>query len=98
MKIFLDTANIKEIHEAASWGVLDGVATNPTTIAREGRDLAEVTALPGNGGGIRGDPIENTPAGGLVDLFDVGGVQEDFHNEPPFLYRIPSAPILGESV
>jgi len=35
MKIFLDTANIKQIREAASWGILDGVTTNPTLVSRE---------------------------------------------------------------
>jgi len=36
MKFFIDTANLDEIKEAASWGVLDGVTTNPTLLAREG--------------------------------------------------------------
>ncbi len=35
MKIFLDTANIEHIREAASFGLVDGVTTNPTLIARE---------------------------------------------------------------
>jgi transaldolase len=35
MQLYLDTANINEIREAASWGVLSGVTTNPTLIARE---------------------------------------------------------------
>ncbi len=39
MKIFLDTANIAHIKEAASWGVLSGVTTNPTLIAKEGGDF-----------------------------------------------------------
>ena len=42
MKIFLDTANIDEIKEGASWGIVDGVTTNPSLIAREGRDFKEV--------------------------------------------------------
>ncbi len=42
MRIFLDTANVDEIEEAGTWGILDGVTTNPTLIAREGRDLQEV--------------------------------------------------------
>ena len=42
MKIFLDTANIDEIREAASWGVLDGVTTNPTLVAKSGRKWGEV--------------------------------------------------------
>ena len=35
MQLYLDTANINEIREAASWGILSGVTTNPTLIARE---------------------------------------------------------------
>jgi len=42
MKIFLDTANIDEIREAASWGVLRGVTTNPSLIAKEGKDFHQV--------------------------------------------------------
>ena len=41
MKIFIDTANIAHIKEAASWGVVDGVTTNPSLIAKEGRDFKE---------------------------------------------------------
>jgi transaldolase len=42
MKFFIDTANVKEIREAASLGVVDGVTTNPSLIAKEGRDFKEV--------------------------------------------------------
>ena len=42
MKIFIDTANVNEIKEAATWGILDGVTTTPSLIAKEGRDLKEV--------------------------------------------------------
>ncbi len=35
MKFFLDTANIQEIREAVSWGIISGVTTNPTLVARE---------------------------------------------------------------
>lgn len=41
MKLFLDTANLDEIREVASWGILDGVTTNPSLIAREGRDFVQ---------------------------------------------------------
>jgi transaldolase len=41
MKIFIDTANIDEIREAHAWGILDGVTTNPSLIAREGGDFIE---------------------------------------------------------
>lgn len=39
MKFFLDTGNIEEIKEAASWGVLDGVTTNPSLVSKEGKDF-----------------------------------------------------------
>ena len=42
MKIFIDTANVEEIKEANDMGVICGVTTNPSLIAREGRDFKEV--------------------------------------------------------
>jgi transaldolase len=42
MKFFLDTANIEEITDANRMGMVDGVTTNPSLIAKEGRDLKEV--------------------------------------------------------
>jgi transaldolase len=41
MKIFLDTANLDELKRAAEWGIVDGVTTNPSLIAKEGRPLDE---------------------------------------------------------
>jgi transaldolase len=41
MKLFIDSANLDEIREAASWGIIDGVTTNPSLIAKEGRDFIE---------------------------------------------------------
>ena len=49
MKFFIDTANIGEIQEAARMGVLDGVTTNPSLVAKEGKDfrklLEEICAI-----------------------------------------------------
>jgi len=42
VKLFIDTANIEEIREINQWGVLSGVTTNPSLIAKEGRDFQEV--------------------------------------------------------
>ena len=42
MKFYLDTANVKEIQEAASYGLVDGVTTNPSLVAKEGRRFKEV--------------------------------------------------------
>ncbi|MCL2399040.1 MAG: fructose-6-phosphate aldolase [Defluviitaleaceae bacterium] len=42
MKLFIDTANVTHIREANDWGVICGVTTNPSLIAKEGRDFIEV--------------------------------------------------------
>ncbi len=49
MQLFIDTANLDEIRAAAAWGVLRGVTTNPSLIAKEGKDfksvIAEITSI-----------------------------------------------------
>ncbi len=42
MKFFIDTANIAQIKEAASYGLLDGVTTNPSLVAKEGTNFIEL--------------------------------------------------------
>ena len=42
MKLFIDTANVEEIRKANELGVICGVTTNPSLIAKEGRDFIEV--------------------------------------------------------
>ncbi|MBU1298840.1 MAG: fructose-6-phosphate aldolase [Bacteroidetes bacterium] len=42
MKLFIDTANINEIREANSMGLINGVTTNPSLVAKEGRDFKEL--------------------------------------------------------
>jgi len=44
MKIFIDSADINEIKEVASWGILDGVTTNPTLVKKTGRPFKECVA------------------------------------------------------
>ena len=44
MQLFLDTADVDEIREIASWGILSGVTTNPSLVAKEGRNFKEVIA------------------------------------------------------
>ena len=41
MKFFIDTANVKEIREAYDMGIISGCTTNPSLIAKEGRDYTE---------------------------------------------------------
>ncbi len=52
MKFFIDTAEVEHIREVESWGVLDGVTTNPTLVGKTGRDFEETikeicTIVPG---------------------------------------------------
>lgn len=52
MQLFLDTANLDEIREAASWGVISGVTTNPSLVAKEKKDFRSLvkeiaTIVPG---------------------------------------------------
>ena len=42
MKFFIDTANVEEIRDANSMGMVDGVTTNPSLVAKEGRDFEEL--------------------------------------------------------
>lgn len=42
MKFFLDTAMVDEIKEAARWGILDGVTTNPTHVSKTGRTVSDL--------------------------------------------------------
>lgn len=42
MKLFLDTADVAQVKEAHSWGIIDGVTTNPTHVAKTGRPAGEV--------------------------------------------------------
>lgn len=42
MKLFLDSALVDEVRQAASWGIIDGVTTNPSLIKKSGRDFKQV--------------------------------------------------------
>ena len=42
MKLFIDTADVEQIREAWSWGIIDGVTTNPSHVAKSGRKPSEV--------------------------------------------------------
>jgi transaldolase len=69
MKFFLDTANVKEIAHAHEMGILDGVTTNPTLLAKEGRDpvhvVKEICALVD--GPVNAEVISTDCAGMLAE-------------------------------
>jgi transaldolase len=68
MKLFIDTAEVAEIREAHSWGVLDGVTTNPSLVAKTGRDfetvLREICAIVD---GPVSAEVVSTEAAGMVE-------------------------------
>ncbi len=72
MKFFIDTANIDEIREANSWGILDGVTTNPTLVAREKKDflliIKEITK------------IVDGPISAEVISLDLDGILKEAHD------------------
>lgn len=74
MRFFIDTANVDEVIDIARWGVLDGVTTNPSLAAREGRDfrtmIAEIcAAVPG--GDVSAEVIATDTAGMLAEAADL---------------------------
>ena len=85
MKIFLDTADIGEIREAASFGILDGVTTNPSLVAKEGRDfftvLREIVS------------IVNGPISAEVTSTDRDGMLQEGHElskiHPNIVIKVP---------
>ncbi|MGQ9557647.1 MAG: fructose-6-phosphate aldolase [Desulfurispora sp.] len=88
MQLFLDTANIEEIKQAASLGVISGVTTNPSLIAREGRDfktvVREITALVD--GPISAEVISTDAAGMVREAGELAQIH------PNVVIKIPMLP------
>lgn len=87
MKIFLDTANVEEIREAASWGVLDGVTTNPSLVAKEGRDfkslLLEICSLAN--GPVSAEVVATTSEEMLVEGRSLARIHENIVVKIPLI-------------
>ncbi len=85
MKLFIDTANVEHIRDIASLGILDGVTTNPTLIAKEGRDfktvLNEITSLVD--GPISGEVISDDAQGMIKEGRDIAKMH------PNMVVKIP---------
>ncbi len=85
MKFFIDTANLDEIRDAASLGILDGVTTNPSLVAKEGRDfhtvLKEIVS------------IVNGPISAEVTATEVEGMIDQAHTlsaiHPNIVIKLP---------
>lgn len=85
MLIFIDTANVDEIREAYSLGVVAGVTTNPSLIAREGRDFAEVVREIASivDGPISAEAISEDAAGMVAEAGELSAIH------PNIVVKIP---------
>lgn len=89
MQIYLDTANLDEIREAASWGILSGVTTNPTLIAKEKgsdfqRTIQEIASL-----------VDGPISAETISLDAEGMIREgkDYAKwHPNVIVKVPSTP------
>jgi transaldolase len=85
MKFFLDSANLDELKRAAAWGILDGVTTNPSLIAKEGRPMAEQIG--------RICEIVDGPVSAEVVATDLDGMHKQAHElaaiHPNVVVKVP---------
>lgn len=88
MQFFLDTANIVEIRAARAWGLLDGVTTNPTLMAREGGDWRAV--MRDICREVEG-PVSLEAVGETADEFIAMGL-DLMRNGPNVVVKIPMTP------
>lgn len=79
MKLFIDTANLDEIKEVSSWGIICGVTTNPSLIAKEGRDfktvVKEITEIVD--GPISAEVVSLDQEGMLEEARDLAKIHEN---------------------
>jgi len=89
MKIFLDTANLDEIKEANSWGILDGVTTNPTILSREAgkgrftdilKQICEIVDGP-----VSGEVIALDAKGMVTEALELSAIHENITIKVPML-------------
>lgn len=87
MELYLDTADVAEIRELAAWGVLGGVTTNPSLMAKAGRSqrevIAEITALvPGP---ISAEVISTETAGMIAEGLALAAIAENVVVKVPLI-------------
>lgn len=87
MKIFIDSANIKEIKEAQALGVIDGVTTNPTLMAKENRPaedlLKEISALVA--GPVSAEVISLDSAGMVEEAIELSRIAKNIVIKIPLI-------------
>ena len=88
MKIFVDTGDIEEVRKAASWGILDGVTTNPTLIAKSGKGFRETVlaiceAVPG--GAISAEVVATDYDSMLKEALEIASWHEQIVIKVPLI-------------
>jgi transaldolase len=87
MKFFLDTANIDEIRDAAEYGLIDGVTTNPSLVSKEGGDfkemLREITRIVD--GPISAEVLSTDAAGMLNEAYDLAKIHKNIVIKIPMI-------------
>jgi transaldolase len=87
MKFFLDTANIDEIRDAADYGLIDGVTTNPSLVSKEGRDfkeiLLEITRIVD--GPISAEVVSTDAQGILREAYDLAKIHKNIVIKVPMI-------------
>ncbi|MBK7631618.1 MAG: fructose-6-phosphate aldolase [Ignavibacteriales bacterium] len=87
MKFFIDTANINEIKEAATLGILDGVTTNPSLVSKEGKDfrklLDEILAIVD--GPVSAEVISTDYEGILKEAYDLAKIHKNIVVKVPLI-------------
>ena len=78
MKLFVDTGSVKDIEALAAIGILDGVTTNPTLLAKEGGDYRQILKRICDivKGPVSGEVVSTDYAGMVREGRDIAGIDE----------------------
>jgi transaldolase len=87
MKFFIDTANVQEIKEAHALGMVDGVTTNPSLVAKEGKDFKElIKEICGIVDGPVSAEVVSVDADGIVqEARDLAGIADNIVVKVPLI-------------
>ncbi len=87
MKFFIDTANLDEIKEAESLGILDGVTTNPSLVAKEGKDFIELLKeiVKVVDGPISAEVVSTDYKGILKEAYDLAKIHKNIVIKVPLI-------------
>jgi transaldolase len=87
MKFFPDTANLDEIRDAAEYGLIDGITTNPSSVAKEKREfkdiLRDITKIVN--GPISAEVVSTDSAGMVREARDLAGIHENIVAKIPMI-------------